>query len=73
MTWLQVLSKVSVLSSLFIHVEGEGTQNDNMHLMLTRITYDNKGTLNDLFFRQAPLTREMLIAILEARIRRRLA
>jgi hypothetical protein len=73
MTWLDKLRSHQVVQSIFLHVGGDATVNDNMFELLGKLTLDVEGSIQDLFHRQQPITREMIIVIIVARIRRRLA
>ena len=72
MTWLEALTRRPLLSSVFQFVPGPASQDDNVHDILLELTNDPSGTNQDLFHKQQPLTREMIIAVLEARVQRRL-
>jgi hypothetical protein len=71
MTWLDRLRGGKLINNIFLLMQGDGTQNDRMLRTLERLTSD-RASINDLFQRQE-YPRELIIAVLEARIQRRLS
>ena len=70
MTWLEAIGTRKLVPSIFSDVADYATQNDELHQLLQKLMKDT-GSINDLYHRQR-LSRDLIIYILEQRIRRRL-